>query len=55
MVKKNKKKKPKKCPECKKGNLHEEYEDCAFCGGGMVYVCDNSDCYRMFDEKMNEI
>jgi len=48
-------KKLKKCPKCKKGNLLEEYEECARCGGGIVYLCNNDDCNCMFNEKFEEL
>ena len=43
-----------KCKECGRV-LNQEYEDCCLCGGGLVYVCPNSDCRRMYDAKGDEL
>jgi hypothetical protein len=45
----------RKCPNCGKRKLTEELEDCALCGGGYIWVCENDDCNSMFDHNMDEV
>lgn len=33
------------CPNCGK-TMEKEYEDCMFCGGGLIYICE---CGTMCD------
>jgi len=47
--------KKKVCPKCKQKTLVEEYEDCNFCGGGIVLMCSNADCCAMLDENKKEL
>lgn len=51
---KKKRKKFPKCPSCGR-KLNQEYEDCCFCGGGLVYVCPNGDCSKMFNMDLKEV